>query len=425
MEPSRNASLFGKAATPVEFDRPKPRVTEASTTDLRARPQPPPQHEVGGEGVPRVRRRAQAALAAVGRAEPRMALPDEGGLAAQQPALLLQPVLQRGEVREQRVLRRPDVLHAGAAEPLRRGGTRSAPRPRAARRKPAAGAGSARAGGREAKRPPEESSARGRIAETQRRCRDGGAGAAAKPASGQECCSTAAFRRERMRSCPLPKGRAPSPTRRRRSGPRSLPSLTAPVHPAAVASTVKSTLHPPHPREVARAPSPMLRRGPRNRSRHRPRAHCRFAGGHRCAPPDAARSGRRRSSSAPAPNPAPTSSATRRAARRPRRPSPAGSACGAPSPRAQRPSRISPATRPRRGSTSSTRSPSGRATHTPSAPPSAAAMPAMRDPSGWSSARSQPRRPAAAADRRRAGRPPPPAPPCRPRSAPPSRPPEP
>ena len=32
VEPSRNASLFGKAATPVEFDRPKPRVTEASTT---------------------------------------------------------------------------------------------------------------------------------------------------------------------------------------------------------------------------------------------------------------------------------------------------------------------------------------------------------------------------------------------------------
>src|SRR3712207_2225918 len=31
VEPSRNASLFGKAATPVEFDRPKPRVTEAST----------------------------------------------------------------------------------------------------------------------------------------------------------------------------------------------------------------------------------------------------------------------------------------------------------------------------------------------------------------------------------------------------------
>ena len=32
VEPRQNASLFGKAATPVEFDRPKPRVTVASTT---------------------------------------------------------------------------------------------------------------------------------------------------------------------------------------------------------------------------------------------------------------------------------------------------------------------------------------------------------------------------------------------------------
>ncbi len=39
-------------------------------------------------------------------------------------------------------------------------------------------------------------------------------------------------------------------------------------------------------------------------------------------------------------------------------------------------------------STSTTRSPSGRATHTPSVFPSVAATPAMRDPSGWFSARS-------------------------------------
>ena len=62
-----------------------------------------------------------------------------------------------------------------------------------------------------------------------------------------------------------------------------------------------------------------------------------------------------------------------------------------------RPNLISPATRPRRGSTSTTRSPSGRATHTPSVPPSAAAMPAMRDPSGWcneNSSRAEPPPPA-------------------------------
>src|SRR3712207_8401580 len=33
VEPSRNASLLGKAATPTELDRPKPRVTDASTTN--------------------------------------------------------------------------------------------------------------------------------------------------------------------------------------------------------------------------------------------------------------------------------------------------------------------------------------------------------------------------------------------------------
>lgn len=46
-----------------------------------------------------------------------MSLHDEGGLAAEHPPLLLQPVLQGSEVWEQRGLGRADVRLGGAAGP--------------------------------------------------------------------------------------------------------------------------------------------------------------------------------------------------------------------------------------------------------------------------------------------------------------------
>jgi hypothetical protein len=52
-------------------------------------------------------------------------LKDEGGLPADEPARLLQSILQRGQIREQRRLGRPDIHHARAAvAKLRQGGQR-------------------------------------------------------------------------------------------------------------------------------------------------------------------------------------------------------------------------------------------------------------------------------------------------------------